>query len=354
MPASLVEMARIVKGIVDVRVTVLTWLESEQATAYDVVVDQVAAALERGGHVVSIVGVHGDLQRLVDGIAVTAPALVFNLMEMWSDALVGDVAVAGLLELVGVPFTGSGPGGLVLCQNKGLAKKLFCFDGIASPRFAVFEPGAHVAANGLTMPLIVKPLRGDASIGVDETRALVGDAAALAQRVREIHTEVHDAALAEEFVDGRELYVGIVGNDAPRALPIVEIDFSGLPDGSPRVVGTRAKFDVGSPEYRGTRAVVARLSEALRARVTEMALAAYRALGVCDYGRVDLRLTPGGDVYVLEVNASCYLEEKCELALAARAAGIDYTTLVNHIATLAVDRFGRRVQPCVATPICSS
>ena len=172
--------------------------------------------------------------------------------------------------------------------------------------------------------------------------------------MREIHDEVHDAALAEEFVDGRELYVGIIGNDAPRALPIVEIDFSGLPAGAPHVLGTRAKFDVGSPEYRGTRAVVARLPEALRARVTEMALAAYRALGVRDYGRVNLRLTGDGEAYVIEVNASCYLEQKCELALAARAAGLDYTALVNHIARLAVERFGRRAEPRVAAPIMSS
>ncbi len=335
------------------RVTVLTWLESERATAHDIVVDQVAAALERGGHVVSIVGVHGDVQRLVDGIAVTAPELVFNLMEMFDDVLVGDVAVAGLLELIGVPFTGSGPGELAACQNKALAKKLLSFDGIATPRFAVFDPGAHVAVDALAMPLIVKPLRGDASIGVDEARSLVGDAAALAQRVREIHEEVHDDAIVEEFIDGRELYVGVLGNDAPHALPIIEIDFSGLPSSAPHLLGRRAKFEVGSAEYRGTRAVVAKLPDAVRAHVTAVALEAYRALDVRDYGRVDLRLTDGGEVYVIEVNASCYLEEKSELALAARVAGIDYATLVNRIAALAVERFGCRAQPTVGAPIFS-
>ena len=331
------------------RVTVLTWLDSEQALSYDAVVDQVAAALERGGHVVSIVGVHGDLQRLVDGLAVTAPELVFNLMEMFDDCLVGDVAVAGLLELVGVPFTGSGPDGLALCGNKALAKKLFAFDGVPSPRFGLFAPGGPVACDALRMPLFVKPLNGDGSVGVDESRSLVHDAGALERRVREIHVELHDVALAEEYVDGRELYVGILGNEAPEVLPIVEIDFSGLPAGAPHVLGARAKFDLASPEYRGTSAVVATLSPALRARVTELALAAYRALGVRDYGRVDLRVSDGGDPFVIEVNASCYLDEAGELALAARAAGLDYTALVNRIAALARDRFARRIRPSLAT-----
>jgi D-alanine-D-alanine ligase len=262
--------------------------------------------------------------------------------------------VAGLLELVGVPFTGSGPSELALCQNKALAKKVLSFEGVATPRFAVFDRGAAVTLDGLDPPLIVKPLRGDASIGVDEARSIVGDAAALAGRVREVHDDVHDAAIVEEFIDGRELYVGILGNDAPRALQIIEIDFSGLPAGAPHLLGRRAKFEVGSAEYRGTRPVLAALPDAVRAHVTAVALEAYRALGVRDYGRVDLRLTDGGEAWVIEVNASCYLEQKSELALAARAAGLDYATLVNRIAALAVDRFGRRAQPTVDAPVFAS
>ena len=329
------------------RVTIITWLESEQAREHDVVVDQVAAALGRGGHTVAIVGAHGDVQRLHDGICVTAPDLVFNLMEMFDDSLVGDVSVAGLLEMCGVPYTGCGPGELFLCQDKALTKKILAYEGIAYPRFAVFPRGAGFETGGgnLRMPLFVKPLRADASIGVDESRSLVRDAGALMRRVVEIHEEVHDAALAEEFIEGRELYVGILGNDEPVALPIVEMDFSGLPDGAPHVLGQRAKFDERSPEYRGTRAVIAQLPDELRARVHKISLDAYRALRVRDYGRVDLRLTDAGEIYVIEVNASCYLEEKSELAMAARAAGLDHTALVNHIAALAVERFQRFFLP---------
>lgn len=340
------------------RITVLTWLESERATEHDLVVDQVAQALERGGHVVSIIGVHADLQRLIDGIRITDPALVFNLMEMFDDNLVGDVAVAGLLELCGVPYTGCGPGELYLCQDKALTKKILHHEGIAYPRFAVFPRGAGFETSGnLRMPLFVKPLRADASIGVDEERSLVQDAGGLMRRVLAIHDEVNDAALAEEYIEGREFYVAILGNDTPAALPIVEMDFSGLPEGAPHVLGARAKFDESSPAYRGTRALLAQLPDELRARLHKLSLDAYRALGVRDYGRVDLRLTESGEAYVIEVNASCYLEQKSEFAMAAAAAGLDYTTLVNRIAELAVERFAARAAPAAseaASPLLSS
>jgi len=340
-----------------VRITVVTWLESEQAMDHDVVVDQVAMALERGGHIVSIIGVHGDVQRLLDGIRITDPDLVFNLMEMFDDNLLGDVSVAGLLDLCGVPYTGCGPGELALCQDKALTKKILAYEHIAYPRFAVFPEGVGFETGGnLRMPLFVKPLRADASIGVDESESLVRDANGLMRRVLAIHDQVHDAALAEEFIEGRELYVAILGNDEPQALPIIEMDFSGLPAGAPHILGERSKFDKSSVEYQGTRAVIADLPDELRARLHKISLDAYRALRVRDYGRVDLRLTEAGEAYVIEVNASCYLEEKSEFAMAAAAAGLDYTALVNRIAELAVARFGHRAHPIVGErlPVFSS
>jgi D-alanine-D-alanine ligase len=344
-------MARRVHRTRYVRITVLTWLESEQATEHDVVVDQVAHALERRGHRVAVVGVHGDVRRLVDGVARTRPDLVFNLMEMFDDNLLGDVAAAGLLECIGVPYTGSGPGELYLRQDKALAKKILHYEGIAYPRFAVFakDAGFETGGGNLRMPLFVKPLRGDASIGV-EAASLVRDSGELMRRVLCIHDKVRDSALAEEFIEGREFYVGVLGNDAPTALPIIEMDFSGLPSGAPRVLDQRAKFDESSAEFKGTRAVLADLPDELRAKLHKVSLDAYRALRVRDYGRVDLRLTETGEPYVIEVNASCYLEEKSEFAMAARAAGIDYVELVNRIAELAMDRFRRRAQPVASEP----
>jgi D-alanine-D-alanine ligase len=333
-----------------VRITVLTWLEREQANDHDAVVDHVVAALESRHHDVEVVGVHGDVKKLVRGIEGTRPELVFNLMEMFEDNLLGDVGVAGLLELIGVPYTGCGAGELYLRQDKALAKKILHYEGILYPRFCVFAKNAGFETGGgnLRMPLFVKPLRGDASIGVD-AGSLVRDSNELLRRVLAIHEQVNDSALAEEFIDGREFYVGVIGNEDPQALPIIEMDFSGLPAGSPHVLGQRHKFAEGTPEFAGTRAVIAELPDELRAKLQKVSLDAYRALRVRDYGRVDLRLTSTGDAYVIEVNASCYLEKKSELAMAAAAAGIDYATLVNRIAELALERCSRRVRPVAAT-----
>jgi D-alanine-D-alanine ligase len=191
------------------------------------------------------------------------------------------------------------------------------------------------------MPLFVKPLRMDASIGID-AKSLVHSTAELLERVRLIHEEVGGSALVEEYIEGREFYVGVLGNHKPQAFPPVEMDFSGLPEGAPRVLDARAKWDVGSPEYQGTRAVLADLPDELSARLVKVARDAYRALRVRDYGQVDLRLTEAGEVYVIEVNASCYLEQKGEFATAAAAAGIDYATLINRIVECACERYRRR------------
>jgi D-alanine-D-alanine ligase len=330
---------------------VLTWVEREGAAEHDVVVDQVAAALRQHGHEVAIVGVHDDLPALVATLRRSAPELVFNLAEMFGDDLRGDVGVAGVLELLRVPYTGAGPGEHYLRQDKALAKKLLAYEGILYPRFAVFARDAGFETGGnLRLPLFVKPLCGDASIGVDGD-SLVHDANTLMRRVLRIHDEVQDSALAEEYIAGRELYVGVLGNDEPTALPVIEMDFSGLPAGMPPVMGRSAKFDEGSPEYAGTRAVLARLPDELRARVHKAAVEAYRALRVRDYGRVDLRLTEAGDLYVIDVNASCYLERGGELAMAAAAAGLGYEQLIARIVELAQRRWARRSRPVAVEPV---
>jgi D-alanine-D-alanine ligase len=324
------------------KITVLTHLEREGAAEHDVVVDQVAAALKKGGHRASVLGVHGDLGRLATGLRRRKPDLVFNLMETFGDSQLGAVGVAGLLDLLGLPYTGGGPGEFYVQEDKALTKKLLAFDHIRYPEYAVFSPDSHLETGGsLRLPLFVKPLRMDASIGID-AGSLVRSTQDLMKRVALIHEEVHDAALVEEYVEGREFYVGVLGNEEPQAFPPIEMDFSGLPDGAPHVLDSKAKWDEASPEYRGTRAVLAEVPDEVRARLQKVALDAYRALRVRDYGRIDMRLTEAGDVYVIEVNASCYLEQASEFATAAAAAGIDHVGLINRIADLALRRHTQR------------
>ena len=321
------------------KITVLTYLDDgENSKEYDPVVPQVARTLRKLGHRVSVLGVHGDVKRLVAGLSRRKPDLVFNLMEMFGENVFGDIPVTGLLDLLGVDYTGSGPGELYLSQDKGLTKKLLAFEDILYPRFAVFSRDTAFETGGnLRMPLFVKPLRSDASLGIGG-KSLVQDWTGLMERVSAIRREVDDAALAEEFIEGREFYVGVIGNSQPKALPPVEIDFTGFPEGVPKVMDSKAKWDERSKEYKGTNSVLAQLPDELRARLQKVAVDAYRALRVRDYGRVDIRLTDTGEIYVLEVNASCYLEKNSEFAMAAAAAGLDYPHLIERIVDLALAR----------------
>jgi D-alanine-D-alanine ligase len=323
------------------KITVLTYLDSENENSkdYEAVVPQVAKALRTLGHRVSILGSHGDVKRLTAGLSRRKPDLVFNLMEMFGDNVFGDIPVAGLLDLLGLKYTGSGPGELYLSQDKGLTKKLLAFEDILYPRFLVFSrQQAFETGGNLRMPLFVKPLRSDSSLGIGG-KSLVHDAVALMERVAYIRKELNDSALAEEFIDGREFFVGVLGNAQAKALPPVEVDFTGFPEGVPKVLDSKAKWDEKSKEYKGTKSVMANLPDELRAKLQKVAVDAYRALRVRDYGRVDLRLTETGDIYVLEVNASCYLERSSEFAMAAEAAGIEYPKLIERIVELAQERY---------------
>jgi D-alanine-D-alanine ligase len=325
-------------------ITVLTHLEAEDAGEYDPVVEQVAEALRQGGHKPSVLGVHGDVDKLVRGLRRGKPDLVFNLLETFGDTQLGAVGAVGLLDLLGLRYTGGGPGEYYLQEDKALTKKLLAFDGIAFPDFAVFSRDAGLETGGnLRMPLFVKPLRMDASIGIG-ANSLVHDTTEMMKRVLEIHEQVKDAALAEEYIEGREFYVGVLGNGSPQAFPPIEMDFSGLPDGKPHVLDARAKWDPHSAEYKGTRAVVAEVPEEVRARLQKVARGAYHALRVRDYGRIDLRLTDTGEAYVIEVNASCYLEKSGEFAQAAQAAGIEHATLINQIVEAALRRYEQPTQ----------
>jgi len=321
-------------------ITVLGSLESPDPKSHDIVVDQVAAALRKRKHRVSILGVHNDLKKFVSGFSRRKPDLVFNLVETFGDSTSGDSAVAGVMDLLGLHYTGGGPGELYLRQDKGLAKKVLAFEKILFPHFAVFSQDADFeTAGNLRMPLFVKPLTADASIGIDG-ESLVRDTASLMKRVLLIHDKVKDSALVEEYIEGREFYVGVLGNREPLALPPIEMDFSGLPEGLPHIAGTKAKWKKNSVEYKGTKSVLADIPDELRAKLQKVAIDAYRALRVRDYGRVDLRYTETGEIYVIEVNASCYLESGSEFAMAAESIGIEFPELVQRIVDLAVERYG--------------
>jgi D-alanine-D-alanine ligase len=325
-----------------VKITVLAYRE-KGAAELDAAIGQVNEALQAAGHQTTTVAIHSDLNELLAAFEESRPDLVFNLVESFGDDILGgQMGVAGILDLLQLHYTGGGPGELYLQEDKALAKKLLSYSGVLYPDYATFIPGAELDTNlKLHMPLFVKPLRLDASLGIDE-RSVVKTKEELKQRVLDIQKKFGHAALAEEFIDGREFYVGVLGNESPVALPPIEMDFSGLPEGSLRIMDNKAKFDESSERYHGTRAVVVQNEPELVASLQKTALDAYSALRVCDYGRIDLRVGESGEIYVIEVNANCYLEKTAEFAQAAEAHGLDYVALISQIVDLASERWRQR------------
>lgn len=320
-------------------ITLLTYVENEGAKAYDPSIDQIAEALLAAGHKPSVFCVHGDISKMITGLRRRKPDLIFNLMEQFGDGNLGLVEATALIELLAIPYTGSGAGELYLQEDKALTKKLLAYENLNCPDFAVFSPDAELETGGnLRMPLFVKPLRMDASLGIDASRSLVHTTDEMFQQIAHIHKTFGDSALCEQFISGREFYIGILGNAPSEAFPPIEIDFSKMPDGSPHVMDAEAKFDEATPVYQGSKPVVASLDNELRAKLQQVALDAYRALRVRDYGRIDLRLTEPGEIYVIEVNANCYLEKESEYAMAAAAAGLDYVTLISRVVDMALER----------------
>ena len=326
------------------RITVLTSRVPVGDHPYDPVADRIVEALRTGGHRASVLAAD-DPRRIISGLSRRDPDLVFNVLEELGPTRFGAVAVAGLMEILGRPFTGGGPGELFVGQDKALTKRLLAFDQVPYPNFAVFDRTDEPQVPGdLKMPLFVKPVAMDASIGIDG-KALVRSAAELRERVKRIHSHIGDSALAEEYIDGREFYIGVLGNTTPVALPPIEVDFSGLPADKPRIMDRKAKWDHRSAEYRGTDTAVAEgLPGPVLDELKRVAIAAYRACRVRDYGRVDLRMAPDGEIFVIEVNASCYLDPDCLFACAAEAAGLGYVELINRIAGLAAERQNVRVR----------
>jgi D-alanine-D-alanine ligase len=325
-------------------ITLLLYLEPD-SSEHDKSIDQIEQALQAAGHKTSIFGVRGDVGKMISGLRRRKPDLVFNLLEQFNDSNLGLVEATAVIELLGIPYTGGGTGELYLQEDKALTKKLLAYEHLLFPDFAVFSTEAELETGGnLRMPLFVKPLRMDSSIGIDGSKSLVRNTMELMEQVMRIHRDLKDAALCEEYIEGREFYVGVLGNQEPIAFPPIEIDFSNMPEDAPRVLDARAKFDESTPEYQGTRPIVADVDDQLRARLQQTALDACRALRVRDYGRVDLRVAETGDIYVIEVNANCYLEQESEFAMAAAAAGIEYCELISRIVEHALDRRRRAAQ----------
>lgn len=295
-------------------------------------------ALAARGHEVRKLAVGDDLAALVRALLRDRSDVVFNVC----DGVLGHTrsagCVAGILELLGKPFTGSGSVSMAVAGDKVVAKRVLAALGISTPRYAVVRRGELPPAPlGLAWPAIVKPVDEDASVGISE-RSVVRDDRALAEQVRLLHEELRVDVLVEEFVVGREVYAGVLGNDPPGALPLVE-----WPLRTGHGIGSwDAKWRPRHRDYQRCADVFATdIEPTVVARIQREAVLAFRALGLADYGRADIRLDATGTPWFLEVNPNPFFEEGAEIAQACRAIGLDYPALADRVVELALARHRR-------------
>lgn len=302
-------------------------------------------ALREAGYITEMTGIQGiDVFDVVTGLRARRPDLVFNLCESMAGDARNEPTFAGVLDLYEIPYTGADLLGLASCLHKQRTKEILTARGISTPPYryladpdalAPDAPGA-AALDALDYPWFVKLAHEDASVGITEEN-VVRSAAALRDRAGALMREHHQGVIAERFVDGREVNVTLLGNGRDlRVLPLHEIDFGAMPGDRPKIVSYAAKWEEAHVDYAGTKPVPLRAgSPALVAAIEATARAAWEALGLRDYGRVDLRIDAAGVPWVIDVNPNCDISPDAGVTRAAAAAGMSHVELVDAIARLA-------------------
>ncbi len=302
--------------------------------------EHVQEALQENGYKTSLFNMNSDIKRLIQFIEEKDPDIIFNLCESVGDESTHEMFVAGIYELMGVPYTGAGAFTLGMCQNKARTKQALSFHKIRVPRFALYKNANEVNEEEfeLKFPVIVKPSHEDASIGIDNG-SVVDTIAGVRKRVRFIFQNFDQPSIVDEYIEGRELNVAIIGNRRPIVLPISEIDFAGLPENYPRIVTYNAKWMEGTDEYKGTVGICpAQLPVEVERQAKEIALKCYRIMGCRDYARVDIRLDKNNNLHVIEINPNPDISDSAGFARSARAYGFSFDEIVNKIVEYALER----------------
>ena len=322
--------------------------EREQALARGekfpaLVCNQIEDVLTKRGYTIKKLAAVPPIKKLVRQLEDDNSDLIFNVCESLGGDGAEERRIASMLELLDKRFTGSGSLALTLAGDKSLAKKLFDFHQIQSPDFAIIAPG-HVEGNPKlnSFPVIVKPIATDASIGIN-AKSVVHSVQEMMERVFGIHEEFGCPALVEQYIDGREIYIGLLGNP-PAVLPPIEWDLSKLPDGMPRIAGSEVKWeDWKNPELKAAKEFVPEdvvKNEELMAKISDIVQYAWKALQIRDYARFDMRLTADGTPYIIEVNPNPWLDKSAEFAMAARKGKpeLSYGDLIEKIVEVAMTR----------------
>lgn len=299
-------------------------------TEFDVI-----STLREAGHEVLPLGVYDDLGVIREAIHDLKPHVAFNLLEEFHDNSLFDHHIASFLELHKQPYTGCNPRGLMLAHDKALTKKLLAYHKIRIPHFTVVPLGrAPRLPRKADYPLIVKSLYEEGSYGIAQA-SVVNTEEKLHERVRYLHDQLNTPAIVEEYIDGRELYVAIIGNRRLQTFPIIELVFGKMTEGSQKIATSRVKWNWKYQQTHEIDTVLAGdLGPELESRIAYMARRMYRILGLSGYARIDMRLTPEGKLYVLEANANPDIGYGEELSSAAEAAGMNYDALLHKVINL--------------------
>ncbi len=309
-------------------------LTEEQTRPYKTELD-VYEGLRAVGHFVRKVGVKTDLEPLDTALVDFDPHICFNLLEDFAGHVTRDQHVVSYLELLNRPYTGCNPRGLTLARDKALTKKILTYHGISVPRFHVFPLNrSSKKPDDLPYPLVVKSLTEEGSTGISQASLVTTDAQ-LTERVEFIHKTLGTDAIAEQYIDGRELYVSILGNRHLQHFPIWELDLANLPPDAPRIATKKVKFD---PAYQKRHNIVshpaADLPPALSSRILDICKQSYRALELSGYARIDLRLTSDGEIYLIEANPNPQIAKAEDFSDSAAASGYTYESLLQKIVSL--------------------
>jgi len=302
----------------------------EFRTEFDVV-----QQLKQSGCEVRVLGLGDNLGELRSAISDWQPHITFNLLEEFQGIVSYDQHVVAFLELMRQPYTGCNPRGLMISRDKALSKQILMYHRIPTPRFAVVPKGRRFTLpRKLSFPLFVKSVAEDASVGISQA-SLVTDAARLKERIEFVHEQTNAAALVEEFVEGRELYVSVIGNERLQTYPVWELKFGSAAQASTGFATRKVKWD---RKYQAKHGIGSRMAtelpEGLAAQLGKLSKRIFKALYLTGYARLDFRLRPDGSVYVLEANANPNLARIEDFATSAAAAGDDYPTLMKQILRL--------------------
>jgi D-alanine-D-alanine ligase len=295
----------------------------------------VCETLRRLGHEILPIGVYDDLAPIRQALRDFEPDITFMMLEEFHGVATYDFAIISYLELKQQKYTGCNPRGLLLSKDKGLSKKVLTYHRIPTPRFAVFPRGKTVhRPKKLEFPLFVKSTVEDASFGISQA-SIVHTDEQLAERVAFIHEKTDDDAIAEQYIEGRELYVGVLGNNRLRTFPAWEMDFGNMPDDIARIATSEVKWNHKYQDKHGiTTREATDLDDAMKEKISKVCKRVYRALNMSGYGRMDLRLTESGSVYVIEANANPNIEYGEDFSESAETVGLSYEALLQRILNL--------------------